>query len=387
MATTEALSVGINGIPMLSSLTGIGQYTYNLARAMRELDVNPWLFYAAGWRQELRDRPVPGLGSAKSAFKRFVPNSYAVQRFLLQCSFTVGARKCKLDIYHEPSFMAYKFKGPSVVTVHDLSWVRYPETHPADRVKHMNSLMPETVKRVDHILVDSEFVRREVIDWFGVPENKVTTTLLGVSEEFKPMAFDAEIPAVRALGLLPNSYILSVATLEPRKNLKTLVSAFAALPSQVRAQFPLVIVGMRGWGEGFMTPELATMLSRGEVKLTGFVEQADLPQLYAGARAFVYPSLYEGFGLPPLEAMASGVPVIASNRASIPEVVGDAGILLEALDVSTLTQAIAQLIEDDGLYARLRAAGLARSTGFTWRNCAQQTLDVYRSVLAQRGGR
>jgi glycosyltransferase involved in cell wall biosynthesis len=377
------MCVAINGIAMLSPLTGIGQYTYNLVREMQDLRLSPWLFYGAKWSREAREGAMPGMEAVKGAVKRVVPYAYRLKRFVLQQAFTLGARRRGISLYHEPNFMSYRFDGPSVVTVHDLSWLRYPETHPADRVREMNRVMPRAMGGAAHVLVDSDFVKREVMEHYGLAEERITTTLLGVSTEFRPFS-NAECAApLDRYRLQYGRYILAVATLEPRKNLSSLIAAFAQLPDTLRRRYPLVIAGMRGWGEGVASASLSNMIAKGEVRLVGYVPQADLPKLYAGARMFVYPSLYEGFGLPPLEAMACAVPVIASNRASLPEVVGNAGILTEPLDDLRIVQHMRALIEDDALHAHLAKAGRLRARRFTWRKCAMETLAVYRKVLAE----
>jgi len=378
----EDMRVGINAVAMLSPLTGIGQYAYNLVRELQDLRLSPWLFYGASWSQELRAMTLPGMETAKTVFKRLVPKPYVVKRFLLQQTFSHGAKRNRIALYHEPNFMSYRFAGPAVVTVHDLSWLRYPETHPPERVREMNRVMPVAMQNAAHVLVDSDFVKREVMAHYGLPESRITTTLLGVSTDFQPMtAAQCAVPLDR-YRLQYGRYILAVATLEPRKNLSSLIAAFAQLPDTLKRRYPLVIAGMRGWGDSVVTESLRNMIAKGEVRLVGYVPQADLPKLYAGARMFVYPSLYEGFGLPPLEAMACGVPVIASDRASLPEVVGNAGILTEPLDESRIAQHMRTLIEDDGLHAHLAKAGRMRARQFTWRKCAIETLAVYRRVLA-----
>jgi glycosyltransferase involved in cell wall biosynthesis len=378
----EDMCVGINGVAMLSPLTGIGQYTFNLVRELQTMHLKPWLFYGTDWRQDVRAMAMPGMGAAKNLFKRFIPRPYVAQRFLLQRMFSRGARRHRVQLYHEPNFMSYRFTGPAVVSVHDLSWIRYPETHPPERVREMNRVMPTTMRTAAHILVDSEFVRREVIQHYGLSEERVTTTLLGVSSEFRPMNSSQCAPILDAQRLQYGRYILAVGTLEPRKNLASVIAAFTHLPEAMRQRYPLVIVGMRGWGESVVSESLRQMIARGEVRLTGYVPQAQLPSLYAGARLFVYPSLYEGFGLPPLEAMACGVPVIVSNRASLPEVVGNAGVLTEPLDDVRLAQHMRMLIEDDALHHSLSRAGRQRAEAFTWRRCAEETMAVYKKVLS-----
>jgi len=382
----EELNVAINGIAMLSPLTGIGQYTYNLVRELQDMRLAPWMFYGTDWKQELRAAALPGMTTAKSAFKRLMPRPYVVQRFLLQQFFSRGAKRRQFDLYHEPNFMAYRFNGPTVVTVHDLSWLRYPETQPAARVREMNRVMPQAMKSAAHVLVDSEFVKQEVMEYYGLAEDRITTTLLGVATDFRPLTAAQCAVVLDRYRLQHGRYILAVATLEPRKNLASLIAAFEHLPDTLRRRYPLVIAGMRGWGDSVMSDALRKMIARGEVRLTGYVPQSDLPKLYAGARMFVYPSLYEGFGLPPLEAMASGVPVIVSNRASLPEVVGNAGILTEPLDDLRIVQHMRALIEDDALHGHLANAGRLRAKQFTWRRCAMETLAVYRRVIGDSKG-
>lgn len=375
------MRVGINGISMLSPLTGIGQYTFNLVRALQALQLSPWMFYGADWRQEVRTQPLPGIGAIKGVIKRVVPRPYVVSRYLMQRRFTQGAHANRIALYHEPNFMAYRFNGPAVVTVHDLSWIHYAETQPAARVRELERLMPRTMQTAAHVLVNSEFIRQEVIAHYGITEDRISTVLLGVSGEFQPRSEAQCASVLQSYGLQYGRYLLAVATLEPRKNLDTLIAAYAQLPDALRQQYPLVIAGMRGWGDSLVSPKLKQMLTRNEVRLTGYVPQQDLPLLYAGARAFVYPSLYEGFGLPPLEAMACAVPVIVSNRASLPEVVGDAGILVEAMDDADIARQMRSVIEDDGLHARLAQQGLQRAQTFSWNQCAVETLAVYQAAL------
>jgi alpha-1,3-rhamnosyl/mannosyltransferase len=186
---------------------------------------------------------------------------------------------------------------------------------------------------------------------------------------------------VAPFGLQAGQYILSVGTLEPRKNLTTAIKAYARLPETIRQDMPFVIAGMKGWRTDGLDKEVAALIEKGQIRRLGYVPDEALPALYSGARAFVYPSLYEGFGLPPLEAMACGTPVIVSNRSSLPEVVGDAGLKVEALDVDGLAGAMNQVIEDDVLRASLRQRGMERAKGFSWRRCAEETLAVYRKVV------
>ena len=383
MEIFNRVRVGINAVPILSPLTGVGQYTYRLITELRQiLPHKPWLFYGTSWDSEIRTAAAPGARELNNAIKRLMPHPHLITRFLKQTRFSSGARRHHVNLYHEPAFLAYRFNGPTVVKIHDLSWIRHPETHPAERLREMNRFMPKVVEHAAHIVVDSDFVRREVVSHYGVPADRVTTVLLGVAPEFQPLDADCCTPVLEQFGLAYGRYQLAVGTLEPRKNLATVIAAFAQLPENVRQRFPLVIVGMNGWGMENFSQSLRHMMAKGEVRLPGYAAQAELPALYSGARLFVYPSLYEGFGLPPLEAMACGVPVIASRRASLPEVVGNAGILVEAMDDAAIAGHMRALIEDDVLHARLSEAGQMRARTFTWRRFAHETIAVYKKIIA-----
>jgi alpha-1,3-rhamnosyl/mannosyltransferase len=375
------IQLAINGISLLSPLTGIGQYTYHLINQFQALGMAPWIFYGTNWSREIRQQPVPGIARVKGLVKRFVPRPYIVSRLACSMRFALGLRRKAIQVYHEPNFLAYRFDGPTVVTVHDLSWVRYPETHPIERVREMNRLMPRTIERATQIVVDSEFVRHEVINHFGVSPDRVTTVLLGVTSAFRPCSKEECLPVLQARGLNYGKYILAVGTLEPRKNLASVVAAYRQLPEAVQKHYPLVIVGMRGWGDDEHFRALRQLTESGRAIMAGYVPQEELPLLYGGARMLVYPSLYEGFGLPPLEAMACGVPVVSSNRASLPEVVGDAGIQVEALNSRAIADAIHLLVEDNAEHGRLMAAGIERAKQFSWERCALETLGVYRKTI------
>ena len=307
---------------------------------------------------------------------------YEVARAIQQNRFNSGVADRKPQLYHEPNFLPFQFDGPTVLTIHDLSYLRYPETHPDLRVRVMNKLLPPGVEKASHILTDSEFTRQEVIREFGLPADRITTTLLGVSDEFRPRT-EAQCAAVlRRHGLRYQGFVLAVGTLEPRKNLLQVIRAYAGLSTVLARRYPLVIVGGKGWKSEGTAGELHTLLADGRARQLGFVPEDELPILYSAARAFVYPSLYEGFGLPAAEAMASGAPVIASDRASLPEVVGSAGITLAPDDIDGMREALMRLNEDEGERDRRAALGIEQASQFTWERCGRQTAAVYRQVLA-----
>ena len=249
----------------------------------------------------------------------------------------------------------------------------------------MHRELPPAVERVDHIIVISEATRRAVQQRFGVDDSRITVTLLAADPRFAPRSADSLKPALAELALNPGGYLLSVGTLEPRKNLTTLFEAYAGLPDAVRQRYPLVVVGMPGWRTEGLMASAQQLVSRGELRFMGYVDDAVLPLLYAGAAAFAYPSRYEGFGLPPLEAMASGVPVLVSNTTSLPEVVGDAGVQVAPDDVDAMREGLHRLLDDRDEARRRADLGLVQATAFSWEKCAAETLAVYRRVLQSRG--
>ena len=397
--------LGINAVSLLSPLTGIGQYTLNLAL---ELQKNPTLslsyFYGPFWSERLyiseqqvqqtaqqlkatrRSKVLPSVvTSIKQVVKAVIPYPYEVARFLQQRAFSKGAKDRRIMLYHDPNFIPYQFDGPVVITIHDLSVLKHPETHPEDRIRAIGQRLPDAVKRADAIIAVTDSTRQEIIATFGLSPDKVVAIHNGVGRHFRPLSQAETAVVLHPHQLTHKGYILNVGTLEPRKNLIRLARAYRSLPAVLRDRYPLVIVGMKGWHHDSIEQELGPLIRSGHARLPGYIPAEALPALYAGAAMLVYPSLYEGFGLPLVEAMASGTPVITSNRSSMPEVVGNAGILVEPEDETMIAEAIQRLLEDNNEALRLQQQGLERVQQFTWERCAQQTLAVYRQVLQSTG--
>jgi alpha-1,3-rhamnosyl/mannosyltransferase len=384
------MKVLVNGIPLLSPLTGIGQYIRYLFSAMDEYQMAD-VFMRYGLRIE-KGVHLPSEGRARvmsganSVFKRIVPYHRALRNLAEKAMFSYQRKSAlKGALYHEPSYIAMPFDGPLVLTVCDMSCFDQPETHPAERVRLMQRELPKSLARADHVVVISEFSGKALRRWFDIPAEKMTTTYLAADPKFRPHSGVALAAALGELGLSAGAYVLCVGTLEPRKNLTTLFEAYAALPQALRQHFPLVVAGMSGWNTDGLMTAAKSLIDSGELRLLGYVTDALIPPLYAGAAAFCYPSRYEGFGLPVLEAMASGVPVLTSNQTSLPEVVGEAGLMVDPDDVEQMCESLRQLLEDRVLAAQLGAAGLARAQTFSWNRCAQETLGVYQQVMTARG--
>jgi glycosyltransferase involved in cell wall biosynthesis len=378
----KPIRLALNAWSLVSTHTGIASYTRNLALALqRSGEVEISLFYGLNWSAEVRRAAVPGMDPLKALVKKIIPKPYALMRFLQQQRFSAGIRGLHCDLYHEPSFLPFRFDGPTVVTVHDLSPLRYPDTQPTMRVREVMERLPQAVRKASAILVDSEFIKNELIQILGVDPGRVTSAPLGVGSEYRPRTAEETAHALATYNLTYRGYIFAVGTLEPRKNLIQAINAYAGLPESMRKSISLVVVGMRGWLSADMEARIRQHEALGEVRWLGYVPAETLPMLYSGARMLVYPSLYEGFGLPVLEAMASGIPVITSNRASLPEVAGDVGVMIDPEDVDGMRMCMHRLFEDTGEAAFRGARGVERAQQFTWRTCAEKTLAVYRDAI------
>jgi alpha-1,3-rhamnosyl/mannosyltransferase len=376
------MRVAFNATGLLSPLTGIGQYSRHVALGLAACDeLDAEFFYGAYWSNEVRAAPLPAAASVLPWIRRNVPFSYELRQLVQKHRFTSHAGPGRFDLYHEPNILPLPFDGPTVVTVHDLSWIRFPHTHPIERVRAMDKYFEPGLQRASLILTDSEFVKRELMEVFGVRPERIRPVLLGVEPLFRPQSAAETLPVLSRHALVHGQYLLAVCTLEPRKNLQVALQAFMQLPPAMRKQYPLVLVGMTGWNTSALEAQLAPLISAGEVRQLGYVSRTDLATVIAGALTLIYPSIYEGFGLPPLEAMACGVPVIASDVSSLPEVVGDTGLMINPQDSDAVAQAIQLLVMDPAVRATLATKALARSKEFTWERCVEQTVGAYRQVL------
>ncbi len=384
------MNILVNGTPLLAPLTGVGQYIRHLFTAMdKHADVGVHMHYGTHCEKGMR---LPSVGTTQvvqrtyGLVRRFLPRPRAIKNVIERVMFRYHSNQVSgLDLYHEPNFVPKPFNGPLVLTVHDLSCFDHPETHPVERVRLMQRNMPAAIEKADHIIVVSDASGEALRRWFSVDPARITTTHLAADSRFEPRGYEALAPLLSDLGVTPGGYVLSVGTLEPRKNLSTLFAAYGGLPSALRKRFPLVVAGMKGWGTEGLLKSAEGLMRRGELQFLGYVPDNLIAPLYAGATTFCYPSRYEGFGLPVLEAMASGVPVLTSNQTSLPEVVGDAGVMVDPDDVDGMSEYLLRLLEDRAYAAELRHRGLVRAHTFSWDRCANETVKVYQKVLRQRG--
>lgn len=306
-----------------------------------------------------------------------------VGRSLLSRRFRKVFHHRRYDLYHEPNFLPLPNDFPTVATFHDLSVLLHPEWHPADRVAHFEHHLPNTLSQCVHFLTGSEFSRQEVIRTLNVPAGRVTRVYYGIRSGLRPLGQREVAGVLRRLGLPPR-YLLYLGTIEPRKNVLRLLRAYCDLPERLRSRWPLLLVG--GWGWKFL--ETAEFLynearHRGVIHL-GYVADRHLPVLYSGARALLYPSLYEGFGLPPLEMMACGGAVLTSTAGALVETAGAHAHLIDPEDNSAWRDAMARVVQDDDWWNGLRRGVTQAARAYTWETCARETWEVYRSLVGMR---
>jgi len=287
-------------------------------------------------------------------------------------------------IYWEPGYDLLPLNNPALVTLYDLSHVRYPEFHPRERVELLNEALPRSIKRAQAIVTISEFTCSELKQCCDLNRSRLTLVSPAVGHDFCPRQ-PAELEAVRQRYGLPARFIMSLGTQEPRKNLLGLLEAFASLPNELRNNYPLVLVGGAGWGDDAAIKCALASLQPQQLLSLGYVPQEDLPLVLAAASALAYPSFYEGFGLPVLEALACGVPVLTSQDSAMSEVAKGAALLIDPLDHSSIAQGLETLLTDDELRKRCRARGLEVAAGYAWQKSAQQLLQALQRV-AQQGG-
>jgi len=287
-----------------------------------------------------------------------------------------------LDLLHAPVNVG-PLRGdcPLVVTLHDLSFYRHPELFRPGRRFYQQELTRRTAARAARVIAVSQSTRADAIEILGLAEDKVVVIPNGVGEAMRPAEAPSAVAALRRRHGLPEPMILYLGTLEPRKNLPRLLEAYALLRRRPGVRHRLVLAGGRGWYYDEIRAAVERLGLRDEVLFPGYVPEEDKPLWYSAADLFVYPSLYEGFGLPPLEAMACGTPVVVSNTSSLPEVVGEAGLCVDPLDPEALARAMLALISDRERHRAYREAGLARARAFTWRTTAARTAALYHAVL------
>jgi glycosyltransferase involved in cell wall biosynthesis len=358
---------------------GLGRYAESLARALREL-LGDQLHYFYNCEQGIE--LLPGMDRVPA---RTVALGYKPWRMLVWLGQLAGVGYDRLvpyaRLFHATEHLLLPLRGvPTVLTVHDLIFRRYPQHHKPLNRWYLNLTMPLFCRRADHIIAVSEQTKRDIMTAYGVAAQKITVIHEAAGAHFCPQS-PAAVAAVRERYGLPMRYLLFVGTIEPRKNLGRVLQAFERLQDEGLAD-ALVIAGKRGWLYDEFFARLEASPAKRAVLFPGFIPDEDLPAVYAGAAALVFPSEFEGFGLPVLEAMGSGAPVVTSGTSSLPEVAGDAALLVDPYDVEAITAGLRRVLAEPGLAEELIQRGLVQAARFSWERAARETAGVYDQVMA-----
>jgi glycosyltransferase involved in cell wall biosynthesis len=377
--------VGIDYTAAYEQGAGIGRYVRELIGALAaQDDQTPYRLFVAGAAPN-KLPPPPGRNFAWRP-TRITSLWFARLWHRLQVPLPVEAFVGRVQLYHATDFtLPPTLPGtPTLLTVHDLSFVRAPETTTPVLKAYLDRVVPRSVRRADHVLADSQATKDDLVELYGTRPDKITVLLGGVNPEFAPVMDPHVRRAVRQRYALPgNPYIFSIGTVQPRKNYARLIEALAALGSEC-GDVHLVIAGGRGWLDAPIYRAVGDLHLTERVHFIGFARDDDLPALYSEAVCLAYPSLYEGIGLPVLEAMACGIPVVASNISSMPEVAGEAALLIDPYDVAALAEALRRLLTDEALRADLVSRGFRQVADFTWTRAARQLIEVYRQLSSDR---
>jgi glycosyltransferase involved in cell wall biosynthesis len=377
------MRIGLDGFPLLTPRTGVGHYTFELARALALIAPSDQFELVA---------PLPFPSSVVEDIRHNCPDNLRAvtveansirRRRWWAVGLPLYLRQASLDLFHGTNYEVPLWsKRRSVLTIHDLSILLHPDTHQADLARRARRRLPVMARSASMIITAAECVRREIGQHLHVQPDRVVVTPYAPRSGFQAMPTEQTNQTKRRLGI-EDEFILFVGTVEPRKNLLTLVRAFEQILRQTSRRPQLVVAGAEGW----LMDELFAFIKESAIsdrlRLTGYLEDDDLRALYSSCTVFVYPSIYEGFGLPPLEAMACGAPVIASNIPVFQETLGSAAHLVDPNDVDAIARSIVEILEDEGRRRALSRRGLEHAGKFSWERTAHLTLEVYREVLRQ----
>ncbi|MBI5816512.1 MAG: glycosyltransferase family 4 protein [Nitrospinae bacterium] len=360
--------------------SGVGYYVTNLIQNLQEIDKNNhYCLISNNGEYENTFRSQSNFESHKT----WVSNeNHLIGDIWENVSLPLLLRKKGVNVFHGPAFMIPLLKGHvgTVVTIHDIVSFRMPHTIPTKYALYMQLLIRTVTKRAEMVITVSEFNKRELVELLNVPEKKIKVVHHGVSPQFKPAVSGIDKGALKSRFGINNRYMLFVSNLEPRKNLVRLMQAYDKVRETLNGEYQLVICGKKGWLYKDILKTYEQLKGEGNIIITNYVNEADLLTLYQNADMFVFPTLYEGFGLPVLEAMACGAPVITSNVSSLPEIAGDAAELIDPLSVEAISGAMLKLAGSADLRRSMRENGLRQAAKFSWKETARRTLEVYNSL-------
>ena len=372
------MHIAIDAHSVGAGLGGNETYATNLIEALADIDsVNRYTLYVT--KKEAVERFANRWPNVH--LRLTLPHTPLVR---IPLTLTVELRRRPVDILHVQYTSPPFTPCPVVNTIHDLSFEHLPETFKRRSWRQMRLTIRRSAQSAAHILTDCDFARDDILKTYGIAPERVTAVPLAAAVRFSPVRDERELDRVRNKYGINGKYILTVGSIQPRKNIPRLIRAYSMLCSERNLEpLPkLVVVGKRGWlyEDTLATAESSTVRDR--IILTGYVDDKDLPALYSAASCFVYPSYFEGFGIPPLEAMRCGTPTITGDRTCFPEIIGDAGLMVDPFDERAIMRGIARVLTEQTLRDELIEKGLKRANSYDWLKTARQTLDVYESVHA-----
>lgn len=378
------MRIGININHAIGEKTGIGRYAQELVKGLARVDrTNKYLLYSYFWHRFPPYSKAPWLPRQDNFFD-FGPSNlfikYYMERTKLPHDWVLG----RPDIIHSTHLTAPRLqRAKLVVTVPDLTFVTHTQFHVEENINYCSEQMNRAKNRADHFIAISDNTKHDLVARLRIPEGKITVTHLAADIIYRPLEDEEKIRVLRKKYGIDRDFLLFVGSIEPRKNVQGVLHAISKLSTGLKKEYMFVAAGGTGWLNNEVYNLIENLGLTGIVKFLGYLDDDELPVLYNAATAFVYPSFYEGFGLPPLEAMACGTPVITSNVSSIPEVVGDAAFKVDPANIEELATAIEKVLSDNELRRQLSEAGIERSKKFSWKKTAEATLAVYKKVAGK----
>ena len=386
----------VNASSLVAPLSGIGRYTQQLLlQLLSEPDIEDIQAFNAlniikaddlktllkSFDYDRQCKKIkPSIMALPKKYIRKIGGLRALKQYRQKHILSKKFRDNGTSIYWEPNYILTPYDGIKVATIHDLSHIHYPEFHPLDRIKWLTKKLPETIENSDALIAVSEFSKREIMAYFGTPEEKISIVSPAVAPIFRQQHSTLQIQQFKHKLQLPDHYVLSVGTLEPRKNIKGLVQAYSLLPLSLRKKYPLVIVGAKGWHTEEMDSLFQPLLSHAQLILLGYVAQQYLPLLYAGATVFAYISHYEGYGMPIAEAMCSNTVVLTSNIASMPEVAANSAQLVNPKDIDKVSEHLEELLTDPIKRACLQQQAIEVSNAYCWESSSHNLVNLFKQL-------
>lgn len=386
----------INTSSLVPPIAGIGRYTQELIKCLltdtRVDDIRGFNSTAVFDRQALIElieetsqrSPNQTLIKLKKVL-RSMPGLYTLRSCIQQQSYKKILKNYADAVLWEPNYVLQHHDGPSIATLHDLSYLRYPQHHHPAMIAWLNKQLPKTIERATAFVTLSEFSKTELVQALNIDPQKIHIIPPAVNDVYQIKASAEQIQQVKQHYGLPDRYVLTVSTLEPRKNINGLIAAFSRLPEALKSQYPLVIVGASGWGKQDYQQRYQKLIANNQLYFMGYVAQDDLPFIYQAAELFAFLSFYEGYGMPIAEAMASGVAVLASNQASMPEVAQDSAVLVPPDDSDAIQVALATLLESPAQREQMTQKGRNIAKDYTWQKSANLLIELCQSIDQSHG--